>query len=244
MEWFYANGGNRVGPVSAVTFEGLLRDGVVTGETLVWARGMSDWQRWSDVEPTTGVCANSGGRFFARDLTQVEGRTVSTEAPDSPRTRAAEAGSHATMRYAGFWVRFVAKFLDGLLLWVVNTAANLAWSVAYFGHVVFMPDASQISLRTLLGFQALTIVSSVAIGCAYQCFFLTRHGATPGKMALSLKVVRSDGGPLTSGRAIGRYFSEILSSLILCIGYIMAAFDDEKRALHDRICDTRVIRTD
>jgi hypothetical protein len=34
----------------------------------------------------------------------------------------------------------------------------------------------------------------------------------------------------------------LLSSLTLAIGYIMAAFDDEKRSLHDRICDTRVIR--
>ncbi|HET6371045.1 MAG TPA: RDD family protein, partial [Nitrospiria bacterium] len=42
--------------------------------------------------------------------------------------------------------------------------------------------------------------------------------------------------------ACGRYFAEILSGIILCIGYIMAAFDDEKRALHDRICGTRVIK--
>ena len=38
-------------------------------------------------------------------------------------------------------------------------------------------------------------------------------------------------------------FAEMLSSLTLGIGYIMVAFDDEKRGLHDRdICDTRVVR--
>ena len=52
-------------------------------------------------------------------------------------------------------------------------------------------------------------------------------------------------GALRSGtiRAIGRYFAAMLSSLILCIGYLLIAFDAEKRALHDMICDTRVIKT-
>jgi uncharacterized RDD family membrane protein YckC len=80
------------------------------------------------------------------------------------------------------------------------------------------------------------------VAIAYACFFILRWDATPGKMALGLKLVRSDGERLSAGRIIGRYFSEWLSAIILCIGYIMVAFDEEKRALHDRICDTRVIR--
>jgi len=56
-------------------------------------------------------------------------------------------------------------------------------------------------------------------------------------------VVRSDGSALSTGRIIGRYFSEMLSSMILCIGYLMVAFDEERRGLHDRICDTRVIKS-
>jgi uncharacterized RDD family membrane protein YckC len=60
-------------------------------------------------------------------------------------------------------------------------------------------------------------------------------------MALGLKVVRSNGAPLGWGVSIGRYFMYIVSGIILGIGYIMAGFDDEKRTLHDRACDTRVI---
>jgi uncharacterized RDD family membrane protein YckC len=77
----------------------------------------------------------------------------------------------------------------------------------------------------------------------YSWFFLKRYAATPGKMALGIKIVRSDGSPLSTGRILGRYFSEMLSTMILMIGYIMAGFDDERRALHDRICDTRVIKS-
>jgi uncharacterized RDD family membrane protein YckC len=56
-------------------------------------------------------------------------------------------------------------------------------------------------------------------------------------------VVRSNGERITTGRAAGRYFAYLLSAFTLAIGFIIAAFDPEKRAMHDRICDTRVIRT-
>jgi uncharacterized RDD family membrane protein YckC len=55
-------------------------------------------------------------------------------------------------------------------------------------------------------------------------------------------VVRPDGGPVHLGRAVGRYFAKWLSSLTLCIGYIIAGFDAEKRAMHDMIVDTRVVK--
>jgi uncharacterized RDD family membrane protein YckC len=51
-----------------------------------------------------------------------------------------------------------------------------------------------------------------------------------------------DGGKVSYGRAVGRHFAKYLSSFTLGIGYIMAGIDDEKRALHDRICNTRVIK--
>jgi len=82
----------------------------------------------------------------------------------------------------------------------------------------------------------------MVIGATYEGVFVSRFGATPGKMALDLKVIRPDGGPLSLGRAVGRYFAKIVSGIILAIGYIMAGFDSQKRALHDMICDTRVIR--
>ena len=62
-------------------------------------------------------------------------------------------------------------------------------------------------------------------------------------MALGLKVIRADGGPISVGLAVGRYFAKILSALTLWIGFIIAGFDREKRTLHDHICGTRVIYT-
>ncbi|WP_415908625.1 RDD family protein [Oleiharenicola sp. Vm1] len=233
-----------MGPVGAAAFEGLLRDNIVSADTLVWAKGMAEWQRWSQVEPTTGVCSVSGGRFFTRDLVAHDGRLVSAEQKDDYFQRVREGVNQVgEMRYAGFWVRFLAKFLDGLLLWIPNMLINVAWSMVFFGRFMFSPQLNQFNAGTWFAYQGVAFLSNTLVTLIYQWFFLTRYAATPGKLALGLKVVRSDGSAITGGRAIGRGLSEILSQIILFIGYLIAAFDDEKRALHDRICDTRVIRT-
>jgi uncharacterized RDD family membrane protein YckC len=80
-----------------------------------------------------------------------------------------------------------------------------------------------------------------AINGVYSIFFVGKYGATPGKMVCGLRVVASDGGTLSYGRATGRFFAELLSGLVCYIGYIIAGFDSQKRALHDHICNTRVV---
>ena len=94
----------------------------------------------------------------------------------------------------------------------------------------------------MMGAIGMSWMVGIALGSCYEAFFVNKMGATPGKMALGLKVVRPDGRPVDLGRAFGRYFAKMLSGLILFIGYIIAGFDSEKRALHDMICDTRVVR--
>ena len=80
---------------------------------------------------------------------------------------------------------------------------------------------------------------TIAVG--YETLMIGKYGATLGKMAAKVRVVTAEGGKVSYGRALGRYFSKLLSGMICAIGYIMAAFDEEKRALHDRICNTRVV---
>jgi uncharacterized RDD family membrane protein YckC len=85
------------------------------------------------------------------------------------------------------------------------------------------------------------LLVGLVIPIAYTTFFVGRFAATPGKMACGLRIITPDGGRVSYGRALGRCFAEWLSGLTLTIGYIIAAFDPEKRALHDRICETRVV---
>jgi uncharacterized RDD family membrane protein YckC len=80
---------------------------------------------------------------------------------------------------------------------------------------------------------------------AYEIFFIGKYGATPGKMLLKIKVASPDGGKISYARSTGRYFAKMLSGLpTLFIGFLMAFWTEERKALHDLICQTRVISTE
>ena len=135
------------------------------------------------------------------------------------------------MRYAGFGIRLGAKILDGLILWVVSLLITMAVGIV-------LPKTSP---QVVLASTVLLSILQMGIGAAYSGYFLGTYRATPGKMACGLEVVSPEGNQISVMRGVGRYFGEFLSSMILLIGYLMVLFDDEKRALHDRICNTRVV---
>lgn len=130
--------------------------------------------------------------------------------------------------------------MDGIILAVATAVLRIPLFLALGlgGAGIFYP-------RSGLGFSGLFVFGAVSltVSIAYEAYFLSVRGATPGKMALGLRVIRPGGGEISPGLAVTRYFARLLSGMILAIGYLMAAFDVEKRALHDRLCDTRVIRT-
>jgi len=97
-------------------------------------------------------------------------------------------------------------------------------------------------IPAFMGVFGLAMLINLGFQCAYEVYFLSqRNGATLGKQVLGLRVIRADGGPIPVNLAVGRFFAYLLNSFTLLIGFIIAGFDSEKRALHDRICDTRVI---
>ncbi len=150
----------------------------------------------------------------------------------------------ATVEYGGFWIRFVAVLIDGIILAVVGSILQFA----LLGSLVAVPRpqpgmSPEAALGAMMGMLAIVWVLNTAVACTYESLFVTKLSATPGKMALGLKVLRPDGSRLGLGRAAGRYFAKMLSAMILTIGYIMAGFDSQKRALHDMICDTRVVKS-
>ncbi len=133
--------------------------------------------------------------------------------------------------YAGFWIRFWAKIVDNFIVGFISIAM-----IMIPGAVIGIAGMAD-SMSGFFGYMIQLIIP-----LAYNTFFIGKYAATPGKMALKLKVIKADGEKITYLRAAGRHFSEIISGVIMAIGYIMAAFDKEKRALHDHICSTRVIR--
>jgi uncharacterized RDD family membrane protein YckC len=133
--------------------------------------------------------------------------------------------------YGGFWVRVVAYIIDGILLTIVCGVAD-----RLLGINILATDWDH--------YDPLANVISLVIGWLYFALLeSSERGATVGKMVMGLRVVTSDGQRLSFMNATGRYFAKILSAIILCIGFIMVAFTDKKRGLHDIIAGTLVIKT-
>lgn len=73
-------------------------------------------------------------------------------------------------------------------------------------------------------------------------FESSRWQTTPGKRALGLVVVSTDGKKITTGHALQRFLASSLSWLSLNIGHAMAAIPPKHLTLHDRLSDTRIVR--
>ena len=130
----------------------------------------------------------------------------------------------AALHPAGFWIRAGALLIDVVCV----MAAEMA-----FGFFMGALAEDRLAAAASRAFRFL----------ASPCYFVFLHwarGQTLGKMAFHIRVVSRDGGPLSFGQAALRHLGSWLSAVILGIGYLVAAFRSDKRALHDLIAGTRV----
>jgi uncharacterized RDD family membrane protein YckC len=193
----------------------------------------------SDDAPAVAVCSQCGRSFPQDQVIRFEGRTICAACKPLFVQKLKEGVDLPTnFRYAGFWIRAAAKFIDGIILMVAQWALLIPLNLAFFSSAMASTNPNGSSFLAMMGLQ---MAVGFLIPAAYITFFLGKFAATPGKMVCRLKVTAPDGGSISYLRAFGRFWAEIVSNLILCIGYLLAAFDSEKRSLHDRICATRVI---
>jgi uncharacterized RDD family membrane protein YckC len=144
--------------------------------------------------------------------------------------------------YAGFWIRFVAYFVDGLILSVAFIPINLIFAAL---SDRFNPWGTW-DWRTGASVGLVILFNAVRIGAmwAYYTIMTGRYGATLGKMLLNLKVVGEDMGPISYGTAALREIvGKFVAAIVCFIGYIWIAFDSRKQGWQDKIAHTFVIRT-
>ncbi|MBT4510589.1 MAG: RDD family protein [Chloroflexi bacterium] len=122
------------------------------------------------------------------------------------------------VEYAGFWRRFVASIIDGIIMNILNAPLSFVFTSAYYYGL-----GSLFELVYTLG-------------------FWSWRSQTPGKMALGVKIVTEDGKPIAMGRAIIRYFCYFISAIPLGLGFLWIAWDSKKQGWHDKIAGTYVIR--
>lgn len=134
--------------------------------------------------------------------------------------------------YAGFWIRFAALIVDNLIIMIISAPY---WFYNY-QQMVAMP-VDQMPL-----YSAGDAILHLVIGAAVVWFWV-KKGATPGKMLFGLQVRDAKTGQFISvPRALLRYFSYLISYLILCLGFIWAGFDKKKQGWHDKIAKTVVVK--
>ena len=146
-------------------------------------------------------------------------RATTTEEPRISAPMAAGA-----LHPAGFWIRAGAVLIDVVLVMAAETA---------FGFLLWALTDDRLAAAASRAFRFL----------ASPCYFVFMHwarGQTLGKMAFHIRVVSRDGGPLSFGQAALRHLGSWFSAVILGIGYLIAAFRADTRALHDLIAGTRV----
>lgn len=157
-------------------------------------------------------------------------------APQQPEVHSAPTMSNGvtpdSRPKAGFWLRFVAIMIDGFLVFLMQVGFSML--LMLIGSNSFNPEGMMSILIQLF---------SMILSLFYWIFFTGYCGQTPGKMLLRIQVVRTDGESIGYGKAFYReVVGKFISGIIFCIGYLMAAFDDQKQALHDRMAKTYVIK--
>lgn len=145
--------------------------------------------------------------------------------------------------YAGFWKRFAAILIDKLIISVAAMIIMLPL-IAMVGVTSFISsrDVESVGLFVSMLFVYIGVAFLIVVAeWLYFALMESQRGATIGKMALGIVVTDLNGHRISFGRATGRYFSKIISGLILYIGYMMAGWTQHKQALHDIIAGTLVI---
>jgi uncharacterized RDD family membrane protein YckC len=237
MPWYYANNNQRLGPVSDSEFARLVREKIIREDTLVWRHGMADWKPYAEVVATPPPLEAPVVVEAAAKLREEVGASSFTV----PDAKAVLAEHPVELCFASFWLRAGAAIIDWLV--VLGVGRIIAWACGV-SNLNLMPlaEGNMNQLVPLLQQLSVYVFADTAMRIAYHWFFLGKYEATPGKMVFGLRVVRRDGSRLSQGQIIGRFFAEIVSKYFtLGFGYLMVAFDSENRALHDQICDTRVV---
>jgi uncharacterized RDD family membrane protein YckC len=145
--------------------------------------------------------------------------------PSAPAAPAVAAPpSTGTSRPAGFWIRAGAVLIDVVLVMVAEVL---------FGFALWAVTDDRLAYAASRAFRFL----------ASPCYFVFLHwarGQTLGKIVFRVRVVTLAGGPLPFGISVLRHLGSWISAAIFGVGYLVAAFRTDKRALHDLIAGTRV----
>jgi uncharacterized RDD family membrane protein YckC/Tfp pilus assembly major pilin PilA len=224
--WHYTDArGAEQGPVTADAVRAAYHAGQLGPSSQFWHEGLPAWIDLATASAELGLVAASAAPPPAPDPYATPRATLE----GAPGVREGDDIVHA-----GFWRRFVALFIDGLVLAVPLVVLAGVLGVALAASGSSSGDEGLLVVLFYLGMFAVR-------GTYFAAMHASAWQATLGKLAVGIKVTDDRGGRLTFGHALGRWLAAGLSHLVFEVGFLMAAFTERKRALHDLVAGTQVV---
>lgn len=139
----------------------------------------------------------------------------------------------SAVRYGGFWIRLLARLIDGAIFGVLIIIAVIIFYI-------------QLEINSIDRLSVGAILFIILFFIAYLLYFILMnsiYGKTLGKMVTGLIIRREDDlGKLTTGKSIGRFFAlEFISNIAFGLGFLWAAWDPQKQTWHDKLARTVVV---
>lgn len=200
----------------------------------------------SEISASTSFCATCGQTVSSMAPIPAAPSAMTPPAPVAPAY-----SNVGGVVYAGFWLRFVAYVIDGIISGIAFVILLVPLFVltgagAGLGRIISGQDMGD-DLGAFLGLGFIFGFFGIILLVSWLYYALSESSswqATLGKKMLNLKVTDLNGQPISFARASGRYFSKIITGMIpLFIGYIMAGFTEKRQAIHDMIASCLVLRT-
>jgi len=191
-----------------------------------------------DVSEGVRRCTRCGGAYCSDCLVSIYDRPFCATCKTEQLLDVRSGVNRSQITYAGFWPRFGAYLIDGLIV-----AAPIVVIVgAIFAVTIFKAPQS----AAAVGIMMLAYIPAYLFPVLYEALMLSmREGQTIGKKVLRLRVVRLDGSPISTGQAWGRAAIRLVFQFTCAgiIDYIFYFFTNEKTTLHDMVAGTRVIES-
>ena len=160
------------------------------------------------------------------------------------------AGAATHVAYGGFWLRFLAYLIDGVVisLGIVLILIPLIFLTglgALLSQIHPQEEWNDAGILFILGVIFLFATLSLVVTWLYHALMESSEWqATVGKKAMGLVVTDMAGQRVSFGRATGRHFAKIVTNMVPAfIGYIMAGFTEKKQALHDMIAGCLILQS-
>jgi len=265
--WYYADRDRqRHGPMERAALVRLFHDGRIGLDALVWRDGLAQWQPLGELAGELGLLADTPVAPVSPPAADVAPSPSSWETAPTVDTlpRAATASPYAAplatlsadegfvaggeIVYAGFLKRLAASMLDSLVVGAVMLIVLLlvVLGLGIGGNLFANMEAGRAPAMGVTFVLLFYLVPFALQGAYFTLMHASGSQATLGKLAVGIKVVRSNGERISVLRSLGRFAGLFILGVVTCnitllVSAVMAGVTERKQGLHDMISDTVVV---